>query len=53
MLADKRHKLGLAEAAVAAMDAKKLALNKGVDLTLANLRSTPRSASFGGMGRKE
>lgn len=52
-LAQLEHDLGIKEAALGAMDCKKLALNKGVELRLANYHSTPRSGGgFGGERRQ-
>ena len=48
-LADKEHACGVAEAALGAMDNKKVALQKGVELHLANYRSSPRPRDNGSM----
>lgn len=46
------HHLGIVDAALGAMDNKKMALGKGVELHLANYRSTPRDGRFEPSGRK-
>lgn len=55
-LSDLEHHLGVCKAALGAMDNKKQSLGKGVELQLANYRSTPRvrdDGTFPATGRRE
>lgn len=47
LLSDKEYSLGLLEAALGAMDNKKMALSKGVELHVHNYRSAPRTTERG------